>query len=699
MNRRLPVVRQVTETECGLACVAMLATYFGCQIDLATLRRRFTVSQRGVTLTDIVRQLRELKLSSRAIRCSRAELAELRLPCVLHWQFSHFVVLDRVERGGVTIHDPSRGRRFIANTELSEAFTGIALEVTPADGFTRTPPPPQLKLLQLLTRDALPMSTFAATIVLALIAEVLMLSSPYLLQLIIDEVIVKQDSDLLQVVALSFSLLLLLQISTTALRKLTVQFLSHASAHDLATRVMAKLFRLPVRYFMERQLGDVQHRLQAVARLQNFIVQSLPALLLDVLFVCIIAMLMLLYEPLVTLLVIGVIMLWCGWRRLIRTASGRHAENIASTEACVQTHLLESLRCIHTIKSAAGEASRQSEWQARLVDSIGARMRAGNLQIVDAAVQQTLFQGVRIAAVVLLAHRALQGSLSVGMISAYVAYLGMLLARSGSAIDRLFEYRLLDVPLARLADIVFATDEPDVAFRTARPVEEVLVEGASFAYTATEADVLRDCSLQVRAGTFVVIAGASGCGKSTLLELLAGNETLLRGRISFSGLAISQWSLESLRAQLALVSQHDALLQGSLMANIALFAAEPDTAAVRRAARQACIADDIERLPMGYHTRAGDLGVALSQGQIQRLLLARAFYRRPRLLLLDEVTNGLHRDLEAKVIASIAGFPATRIVVTHSQALIRAAEQVWWMRDGRLVSSRANFSKELDSGD
>lgn len=691
-RRNLPVVRQATATECGLACVAMIASYHGMPTDLASLRRKHEASLKGATLTGIAACCTEMGLSTRAVRCDIQELRKLRTPCILHWRFNHFVVLKSVKEDRIVVHDPARGVVSEKSTVVSDAFTGIALEVTSAPRFRRAKPPLRLKLRDIVSSDTRLRRQFLAGLLLALICEILLLTTPFYLQVVIDKVLAKGDSQLLITLATAFSILLIIHVLANVMRQLTFHYLSHVTVFDIATRVLHRLLKLPIRFFRNRELGDIQHRVQSLSRIQSFIVQSVPALILDSLFVILITGLMTLYEPRLTLLMVVALGLWCCWRILIFSLSLRLSGDIAQSESSVQTHFLETLRAVQSIKVANGESQRESEWRDLFVNATNARIRIGNLHVVDNAVRQVLFQGARIMTVYLLARRGLDGQISIGMISAYVAYLGMFTTRGCGIVDRVLEYKLLEVPLDRLADIVFSEEECCDSVGSDRPLGDIELRHVSFSYSRDEPEILRDCSVLIRESELTAIAGPSGVGKSTLLQLIAGHETLSGGEFLISGRPAHHWRPHDLRAQMAVVFQDDRLLKGSVAENIALFDSGLDMARIRSAAAMACIADDIESLPMGYETRIGDLGSSLSRGQVQRILLARAYYRRPALLLLDEATSGLDYALEKQVISGLCELLATKLVVTHSDLMLQAADKVLWLHEGRLLLSRPDLN-------
>jgi ATP-binding cassette subfamily B protein RaxB len=613
---------------------------------------------------------------------------------LLHWRFNHFVVLKSAKRDHLIIHDPARGIVKDTYDGAADAFTGVALEISRGSGFQQIEQPPKLRLSSLLPLDAAIARKMAAAFVLALICEMLVLVSPFYLQVVIDQVLGKGDHLLLNTLAVGFGVLLLFQVVANTMRQLTFQYLSQITVFDLTARVLHKLLRLPLTYFRSRDLGDVQHRVQSLRRVQNFIVHSAPALLLDSLFVVLIIGLMAVYEPHLTILAIAAVVAWCLWRATIFPLQLRLSNDIALSESSVQTHFLETLRAVQTVKMANGETARQSEWQNLLANGINEKIRAGNLAIVDSALRQMLFQGLRVACIYLLARKALDGQMSIGMVSAFVAYLGMFMTRAGGIVNRAIEYKLLDVPLNRLADIVFNDEERVGQSRStaAKSAYEIELKNLAFSYTPDETWILRDCSCRIPENGFMAIAGCSGAGKSTLLRLMAGIESSSYGEVLVRGTAVTDWHPISLREEMATVFQDDCLLKGSVAENIAAFDKVVDHARARRAAQDACIDTEIESLPMGYETRICDLGSSLSKGQVQRILLARAFYREPKILLLDEATSGLDAGLEKRVVDHISRLDVTRIVITHSDQMLQAAHEVLWLHKGALLSSRPELN-------
>ena len=665
----------------------MVAAYFGNTVDLASLRRRFGTSLTGANLASLIRIAGLLHLSARALRCRLSELARLRQPCILHWGFNHFVVLRKVTSTRLLIHDPAAGALSVSLAEADAKFTGVVLEFVPTDDFVQRKPARRLKLTDLVVVDRSFFRSVSSALVLAVMSELLLLVMPLYLQTVIDQVLTRGDYLLLHTLALGFVVIAVFQLVASVLRQLTFQYLSQATVFSLASRVLRHLLRLPVSWFRARRTGDIQQRLRSLAGIQAFMTESLPALVLDCVFLLIVVVLMVVYSPVLALLVAAAAGAYLLWRMLIFPAMLEQTSKVVRADAATQSHLLESLRSIQSIKMCAGESCRTTDWQNLFMRRINTQIRAGNLAVADGAVHQALFQGLHIGIVFLLAQQVQRGEMSVGTLSAFVAYAAMFVTRAGGIVNRIFEYRLLRVPLDRLADIVFN----EVETPRDEPADRSMLAGnivagkLTFKHPGSDTLLLSDVSVNIARGELIAICGCSGSGKSTLLRLFAGIEQASSGALCYDGKPAGKWPQASVRRSIATVFHDDALMSGSIAENIALFDPARSDKRIRKMARLAAVDDAIEALPMGYETPIGDLGSALSTGQVQRILFARALYRRPTLLLLDEFTSGLDADTESLVLRSLVRLPATRIVVSHSPAVLRVADRVFELRAGKLT--------------
>jgi ATP-binding cassette subfamily B protein RaxB len=685
--QRVPLILQTEAAECGLACLAMVAGAHGLATDLPSLRQRFSLSLKGVTLADLVRMADALQFNSRALRAELDELGQLQLPCILHWDLNHFVVLVSVRRGEAVIHDPARGQRRLKMDELSRHFTGVALELQPAPGFVAATERQRVTLRQLLGPVSGLKRSLAQILVLALALEVFVLLSPFFMQWVVDGVIVSADRDLLVTLGVGFTLLVLVQTATAAARSWAVLVLSATLNLQWLVNVFAHLMRLPVGWFEKRHAGDIWSRFGSVQQIQKTLTTSFIEAILDGALVLLTLAMMLLYSAKLTLVALAAVatyalLRWAFFRPL-REAS----EEALVFEANQASHFLESLRGMLAIKLFNAQADRQSRFSSLVVDTMNAGIAIRKLELLFAVLHRLLFGLERVAVVWIGALLVMDRHLTVGMLFAFFAYKETFATRVSGLIDKAVELRMLRLQGERLADIVLTAPEVDTG--VPRPGEhgaaDIELRNVSFRYADGEPDVLRGVSLKIEAGESVAIVGPSGCGKTTLLKLMLGLHEPDSGEVLAGGQPLARVGQRAWRDNMGVVMQDEPLFSGSIADNISFFSAEPDTAWLEQCARVAAVHEEIEAMPMGYNTLIGDMGAALSGGQKQRILLARALYKRPRILLLDEATSSLDVDRERVVNQAVRQLALTRVIVAHRPETIASAGRVIALHEGRVA--------------
>jgi ATP-binding cassette, subfamily B, bacterial CvaB/MchF/RaxB len=684
---RVPLILQTEAAECGLACLAMVAGAHGLGTDLPTLRKRFSLSLKGVTLADLVRMADALEFNSRALRAELDELDQLQLPCILHWDLNHFVVLVSVRRGEAVIHDPARGVRRLKTEELSRHFTGVALELQPAPGFVPATVRQRVTLRQLLGPVSGLKRSLAQILVLALALEFFVLLSPFFMQWVVDGVVVSADRDLLLTLGLGFALLVLIQTATAAARSWAVLVLSATLNLQWLVNVFAHLMRLPVAWFEKRHAGDIWSRFGSVQQIQKTLTTSFIEAILDGTLVLLTLVMMWLYSVRLTLVALAAVaayalLRWAFFRPL-REAS----EEALVFEAKQSSHFLESLRGMQAIKLFNAQADRQSRFSSLVVDTMNAAIAIRKLELLFAVLHRLLFGLERVAVIWIGALLVMDRHLSLGMLFAFFAYKETFAARVSGLVDKTVELGMLRLQGERLADIVLTAPEPDTAApRSADDsAADIELRGVTFRYAEGEPDVLRGVHLRIEAGESVAIVGPSGCGKTTLLKIMLGLHAPSSGEVLVGGVPLAHVGQRAWRDRVGVVMQDEPLFSGSIADNICFFSPEPDVAWLERCARVAAVHDEIEAMPMAYNTLIGDMGAALSGGQKQRILLARALYKRPRILLLDEATSSLDVERERIVNHAVRQLALTRVIVAHRPETIASAGRVIALSDGRVA--------------
>jgi ATP-binding cassette, subfamily B, bacterial CvaB/MchF/RaxB len=687
----MKTVRQAQAAECGLACLAMIAAHHGHGTDLPTLRRQFGVSLKGANLARMVDAARALGLQPRPLRLDVGDLPKLRLPCVLHWDMNHFVVLAATRRGRAKVLDPGAGERWVDASELSRRFTGVALELSPGADFRPCPAPPAIRLRQLTGTLHGVGRALGSLLALSLALQVFVLLAPFYVQWTIDQAIVAADRDLLGLLALAFAGLLVLQAAIGVLRGWTVLHLSARIGTQWVGNVFAHLLRLPMDWFERRQMGDVVSRLGSVQALQRGLTTGAVEAVVDGLMASATFAMMLVYAPPLAAVTGGAVLGYVALRAATWPALRRRTADQLVAAARQQGHLLESLRGIQSLRVAGHEGPRQAAHANLVVDTANAEVKLAWLGLGAASGNQLVFGAERLLVIWLAATRVLEGAFTVGMLVAYLAYRDQFALRVAAFVDRGLEFRMLRLHGERLADVVLEPPDDDAPGGSGVCVggeRGLVAHDLGYRYAPGEPWVLRHCSFRIDEGECVALVGGSGGGKTTLMKLLLGLLPPGEGEIRLDGVPLARHGRRAFRTLVGAVMQDDQLFAGSLADNIALGDPEPDQARIVSAATLAAIHDDIAAMPMGYHSLVGDMGSSLSGGQRQRVMLARALYRRPRFLFLDEATSHLDLVREKQVGDAIRGLRITRLVIAHRPETIASADRVLVLDGGRIVADQ-----------
>lgn len=682
---------QSEAAECGLASLAMVASHHGHHVSLAEMRRRFPLSLKGAKLNQLIAIAQQIGFSTRPLRLDMEDLGKLRLPCVLHWDLSHFVVLTKVGPSKATILDPAIGERTLSLGEVSEHFTGVALELAPAVEFKPRKAAPAVSARQLTGPVRGLWRALAQILGLSLALQVFVILAPFFMQWVVDQVLVSADRDLLTVLGLGFGLALLLQIAIGLLRGWSVVFLSNRLGLQWMGNVFAHALKLPLDFFEKRHLGDITSRMGSVQAIQRTLTTSFVEAIIDGLMAIVTLGLMLVYSWKLALVTLLAVALYLGIRALAYRPVRDRTEQQLVAAAKQQTHLLESLRGMQSLKVAGEESGRRATYDNLIVDTVNHEVRLARMGLGFNSASQLVFGVERIAVIWIGAVLALDNVFSVGMLVAYLAYKDQFAGRMAALIDKWVEFRMLRLHGERLADIVLTPPEGDdtPAELPPPPDTRIEVEDMSFRYGDGEPWVIKGCSFTLEPGESVAIIGASGCGKTTLVKLLLGLLKPSSGRICIGGYDLQKVGPRNVRSIVGAVMQDDQLFAGSVADNISFFDNQYDQGRIEAVARLAAVHGEITAMPMGYHSLIGDMGSSLSGGQKQRIILARALYRRPKLLFLDEATSHLDVANEQVVNEAVKQLRVTKVIVAHRPETIASADRVLVMEQGRIVEDRA----------
>lgn len=692
-RHRLPLIRQSEATECGLACLAMIANFHGHNTNLSALRLRFSVSMKGSTLSSLMASASYLDLSTRALSVDLKSLDQLKLPAILHWEFNHFVVLESVSGDRYCIHDPARGIQRLTREQVSEVFTGVALELTPTGTFTPSDDRLRMKITDLWSRVVGLKRTLIQTLILSVLVQLFVLAAPFYMQLVVDEVLTKYDAELLLVLALGFGLFMIIRETSGAIRSFQILYLSSLLDFQIVSNLARHLFRLPLSWFEKRHVGDILSRFGSTQAIRELFAEGIVAAFIDGVMAISTLALMIVYSPklafIVIVAVVGYVLLRLALYRPLR----ERTEDGIVARANEQSALIESVRGIQSIKVYGRESERLSAWQNRFAEVINASVRLSRLRIAFRTSNGLLFGIENTLVIYFGALDVIAGGLSVGMLFAFMAYKRHLVENAVALAERAIEWRILGLHLDRISDIALAENEMNQfssvvgSNRGGLPQDDktiLEISNLSFRYGDHDPYIIEGVSLKLERNEFLTIVGPSGCGKSTLMKLILGLFDPIEGDIKYKGTSIQRYARDEYRRKFGTVMQNDMLLSGSIAENISFFDPDPDIEKTQECAINAYIHEDICAMPMGYNSLVGDMGSALSAGQKQRILLARALYAEPEFLVLDEGTANLDPATEECIVKMLSDLKVTRICVAHRDKIIMASDRVLLLNDRKL---------------
>ncbi|HAV2717917.1 TPA: peptidase domain-containing ABC transporter, partial [Acinetobacter baumannii] len=681
LGRTVPVILQTESSECGLACLAMIAGYYGYESDLLTLRQKHPISQKGATLATLVKIANKLHLTTRPLKLELDELNQLRLPCILHWDLNHFVILKNVSPAKITIVDPAFGERVFTYDQASSHFTGIALELWPDSNFEEKKDKTSIRIFKLFGEIRGLWKSLGQILILALVLEVFSLVSPFFMQWVIDHAIVSADLNLLTTLALGFGLLMLLSSLISLLQAWVVMHMATTLNVQWKANIFHHLVNLPTNFFQKRHLGDVISRFSSIDAIQRTLTTSFITAILDGLMTIFTLILMFIYSVKLACIALISMLMYIIIRWIWYYPLRRATEDQIVHGAKQSTHFMETMRGIKTIKQFEKQDYRQATWLSLFVNQINAGLTTQKLNIMFGFVNTLLFGLQNIIIVWLGATLVIEGEFTVGILMAFIAYKNQFGDRVTSLIDKYVEVRMLSLHGERLADIVLTDQEKTdnylfVPESSELQKTEIDVKSLRFRYSEEESWIIHGINFNIPEGQSVAIVGSTGCGKTTLMNLLLGNLNPEHGEIKIGGQSIKSLGSNRLRNFIAYVAQDDVLFAGSILENISFFDDSVQQDWVEQCAKMASVHDEIMAMPMGYQTLVGDMGNILSGGQKQRILLARALYRKPKILFLDEATSHLDIIKEKEINDMIKSLNITRIIIAHRPETISSVDRI-----------------------
>lgn len=679
LRHRVPMIHQTESAECGLACLAMICGYYGKNVDLIALRRQFNLSARGTSLSALTGIAEQLGLSTRPLSLDIDELGALKIPCILHWEFNHFVVLVSIRRNCVVLHDPARGRRTVSFAELSKNFSGVALEACPGSTFIADSTHNKISLRTLIASVHGLKTVLGKILCLSLVFETINLVMPVGTQLVMDHAIPAGDRGLLTLICAGLIFFILLRAAVGMGRAWTALVMATFINVQWQSGLFNHLIRLPLGYFERRKLGDIQSRFASLDTLRSTFTTSIVGGIMDSIMVIGVLVMMVLYGGWLT----WIVMAFTTFYVLLRLVTYRYyrqlSEELLVREARSNSYFMETLYGIAAVKMQGMAQRRVSHWLNLEIDSINTGIRVTKMDMLFGGINTFIAACDQVVVLWMGTILVIDNQITLGMFIAFGAFRAQFSDRVGSLTEFLLQLRMMSLHNERISDIALHPREnykPELCYEARLQPMGLATYELSYRYDSQSPAIFDALNISILPGECVAIVGSSGSGKSTLLKVLCGLFSPTSGCVEVDGVDIQQMGINNYHKMIACVMQDDKIFCGSIRENICSFADEMDDEWMKECAQASYLHEVIMRMPMGYETLIGELGEGLSGGQKQRLFIARALYKKPAILFLDEATSALDKKSEEMVNQAIKKLRITRVIIAHRESTIASADRV-----------------------
>jgi len=689
--RRFAWIQQAEEMDCGAACLAMICKHYGVGMTLGKLRELANVTTQGATLDSLARTGESVGFTTRGVQCTFDTLRGFELPFIVHWEGYHYVVVYGVSSTQVWIADPAVGFRKLSIAEFERGWNGTCLTFAPRQDVAQVAAShsPWVRFARyLLPYRKILLHLFMATFVIQMLGIV----PPMIIQNILDGVIVHQNVNLLHLLIAGLIVSNLFTQLTATIRAALANFMVRKLDFTMMSQFLRHTLSLPYSFFAKRKTGDIFARFQENQTIRAFLTESTITTVLNLLMIFIYFTVLFLYNVRLTLLLIAFVIPILALTVLVTPRVKRFAREVFAVTTDAKSYLMEALGGAETIKGMGIERPVRLKWETKYAKALEVQYRAQSFNIAVGFAGQLLNAATTIAILWVGADLVLTRELTIGQLIAFNALMGSVLAPLMGLVGLWSLLNDASVAMERLGDVLDLEPEQrpeDLASRVAIPElqGDIRFDGVYFRYGGNETPyVLENISVDIKPGELVAIVGRSGSGKTTLAKLLVGFYPPTDGRLTVDGYDMGVVDKEYYRAQVGYVMQTNLLFSGTIAENIA-GGEEPDRRRIEEVAKRADAHGFISKMPLGYQQVVGERGMGLSGGQIQRLCIARALYRNPRLLVLDEATSALDSQSESNIIANLNDIlkGRTAVVIAHRLSTIMRADKILVLYEGKIV--------------
>ena len=703
MPRSIPFYQQLDQMDCGPTCLRMIAKHYGKSYSLQFLRERSFITRSGVSVEGIMRAAENIGMRAMAVKVplnSREQggsLLDAPLPCILHWNQNHFVVAYKANERQIWIADPGEGRFKLDHETfkrrwISDKDKGIALLLLPTPHFYDQEDEKKSKVdFRFLLRYVRPYRKMIGQLVIGLIvASLLQLIFPFLTQSIVDVGIANQNIGFIYLVLIAQLVLFVSQMAVTVIQRWILLHLGTRVNVYLISDFLIKLMKLPIGFFDTKMIGDLMQRIKDHHRIESFLTSSTLGVLLSAFSFVVFSIVLLIYHPMIFAVFLLSSLIYVGWVLLFLKKRAQIDYKLFQELSNNQSSIIELIQGMQEIKLQNSERKRRQAWV-----NIQSRVFNNNMKSLSIAQYQDVGAGFisqlkDIIITVIAAKAVIENQMTLGMMLAVQYIVGQLNAPLQQMIAFIRAAQDARISLERLGEIHNKEDEEQVNTSKIETLPEegaIRIENLSFKYNELNEHVLRNVDLTIPAGKVTAIVGTSGSGKTTLVKLLLGFYKPTQGSIKIGGIHLDNINSHLWRANCGAVMQDGYIFSDNIANNIAESDDQVDSEKLMKAVKTANIGSYVESLALGFNTQIGNSGEGLSQGQKQRVLIARAVYKNPQYLFFDEATNALDAKNEKIIVENLEQFFSGRtvVVVAHRLSTVRNADQIIVLEKGELI--------------